>query len=772
MPRRPITRDGFRFAIICALPREYDAVYDSFDEDWSDRDYGKASGDLNRYATGCMGELPVVLLLLPGTGKADASSAAAGLRFSYKNVILTLLVGVCGAIPYLTDGTEVILGDVIISKYVVRYDFGRQYPNEFRQKQEIGDTLGRPDKETRTLTALLETSSKCNKLEDKAQILLRQLQGKMYNTKHRGIYDYVGVADDRLFRPAYRHQHYLARKCAICDACWSDEDPVCKRSLEATCAELGCSNSNLIERTRLQRQRYPVQMASYGPDLKIHVGGFGSADTVMKSGRIRDRLARSNRIIGFEMEGAGVWDELQSCLVIKGVCDYADSHKDKSWQVYAAATAASTAKALLQNFFASDRESAAGEKPDVESDDTESLCRQSKLGKTLFKQRKFSEAEVQFREAVEARKLQLGRDHKRTLNSLHWLGKALYKQAKYRDAEKQLNKAMSGRKDMFGREDEDTLASQFWLGKALFMQNKNTDAEVQLSKASTGQKHTHGREDEKTLCSLFWLGKSLFRQGKYRDAEVQLYKVSASQERILGKEDEDTLSSLHWLGLVLYERSKYRDAEETLRKAVAGRLRVFGRDDIYTCHSLHWLGITLLQQNKYSDAETHLRGAAAGRKRVLGGDDKETLETLAALGVTLYHQSKYGDAEGQLGEAVAGLLRVCGRDDKATFHSLYWLGMALFQQNMYGHAEVYFRDAVESGKHVHGRDNKNTLEALSLLGATLYQQNKYSDAEEQLREAVAGQRYVLGREHAATIWSVQLLQYALIQQNKYDDTAV
>jgi nucleoside phosphorylase len=35
------------------------------------------------------------------------------------------------------------------------------------------------------------------------------------------------------------------------------------------------------------------------------------------------------------------------CLVIRGICDYADSHKNKIWQPYAAATAASYAKELL-----------------------------------------------------------------------------------------------------------------------------------------------------------------------------------------------------------------------------------------------------------------------------------------------------------------------------------------------------------------------------------------------------------------------------------------
>jgi nucleoside phosphorylase len=35
------------------------------------------------------------------------------------------------------------------------------------------------------------------------------------------------------------------------------------------------------------------------------------------------------------------------CLVIRGICDYADSHKNKIWQPYAAVTAAALARELL-----------------------------------------------------------------------------------------------------------------------------------------------------------------------------------------------------------------------------------------------------------------------------------------------------------------------------------------------------------------------------------------------------------------------------------------
>ncbi|KAL4946579.1 hypothetical protein BDV06DRAFT_218295 [Aspergillus oleicola] len=67
----------------------------------------------------------------------------------------------------------------------------------------------------------------------------------------------------------------------------------------------------------------------------------------MKSGKHRDEIARKEKVIGFEMEGAGVLGNVP-CIIIKGVCDYADSHKNKLWQAYAAATGASAVKAFLE----------------------------------------------------------------------------------------------------------------------------------------------------------------------------------------------------------------------------------------------------------------------------------------------------------------------------------------------------------------------------------------------------------------------------------------
>jgi Zinc finger, ZZ type len=67
----------------------------------------------------------------------------------------------------------------------------------------------------------------------------------------------------------------------------------------------------------------------------------------MKSGKYRDELSRKyHNALCFEMEAAGVMNEFP-CLVVRGICDYCDSHKNKEWQEYAAATTAAYACEIL-----------------------------------------------------------------------------------------------------------------------------------------------------------------------------------------------------------------------------------------------------------------------------------------------------------------------------------------------------------------------------------------------------------------------------------------
>jgi nucleoside phosphorylase len=78
----------------------------------------------------------------------------------------------------------------------------------------------------------------------------------------------------------------------------------------------------------------------------IHYGLIASANHLMKDALVRDKLASEKGVLCFEMEAAGLMNQFP-CLVIRGICDYSDPHKNKELQGYAAMAAAAFAQDLL-----------------------------------------------------------------------------------------------------------------------------------------------------------------------------------------------------------------------------------------------------------------------------------------------------------------------------------------------------------------------------------------------------------------------------------------
>ncbi|KAH8204199.1 hypothetical protein TruAng_001619 [Truncatella angustata] len=313
--RRPATRGNFEIAIICALTLEADAVESLFDQHWSDNgfSYGKSQGDPNAYSAGAIGRHNVVLVHAPGMGKANAAAVAASCRLSFPNIKLAVVVGVCGVVPFRSND-EIVLGDIIISDALVQYDLGRRLPERFVRKDTLLDSLGRPNSEIRALLAKLKGIRSRRALHAKITNYMDILRSDPALEA-----EYPGIIHDKLFEATYHHT-----------------------GDGMSCDECGC-DGQLVPRSRLTQST---------PQPTVHFGLIASGDTVMKSGEERNAIARQENVIGFEMEGAGVWDSFP-CVVIKGACDYADSHKTKIWQRYAAAAAAAypgCGKSVLAKF--------------------------------------------------------------------------------------------------------------------------------------------------------------------------------------------------------------------------------------------------------------------------------------------------------------------------------------------------------------------------------------------------------------------------------------
>lgn len=350
---RPVDRRDFEIAIICALRIESDAVEATIDEFWEEDNelhYGKAPGDTNFYTLGRMGQHPVVLAYMPGMGKGSSASVAAGFHNSFPNIQLGLVVGICGGVPQPAhDSAQIFLGDVIVSTRIVQFDLGRQFADRFVRKDTLEDNLGHPNSEIRGFLHQVQGWRARMRLRRNISACIAEICGK------EGFSSWTcppPPKEDKLYHANYRHKHHDLAVCTTCAQCVDADDVVCDTALTLSCEQLQCDEHQLLPRER--RRSISVNSHSMNTPIpesvpEIHFGLIGSGNLPMKSALHRDRIATQEELLGFEMEGAGVWDNFPA-IIVKGVCDYADSHKNKKWQKYASVTAAACTKALLREW--------------------------------------------------------------------------------------------------------------------------------------------------------------------------------------------------------------------------------------------------------------------------------------------------------------------------------------------------------------------------------------------------------------------------------------
>jgi nucleoside phosphorylase len=296
--------DDYKVAWICATPIELAIATEMLDEEYNLP--SQCPGDDNIYTLGRIGDHHVAIACLPAgqRGNGAAAVVASQMWSSFKHLRFGLLVGIGGGVP--STERDLRLGDVVVSQPdnqlggVVQYDLGKRGAD------------GR----------FLRTGS----LNAPPAVLLAALQ-KLKANHYRGVsksseyLNRIFTKDDlevrqpsretdRLFQATYEHVG----------------EPNCE----------GCSTQALVARGPREREQ-----------VMVHYGTIASGNQDIHHGLTRQKLSDDlGGVLCFEMEAAGLMNGFP-CLVIRGICDYSDSHRNDHWRGYAAATAAAYAKELL-----------------------------------------------------------------------------------------------------------------------------------------------------------------------------------------------------------------------------------------------------------------------------------------------------------------------------------------------------------------------------------------------------------------------------------------
>ena len=306
--------ENYTIGWICALSTEYVAAQEHLDEEHEAPSFVAANDD-NDYTLGRIGRHNVVIAVLPEGqyGISSATGVAKSLQHSFRNVRIGLMVGIGGGAPSAKN--DIRLGDVVVSAPrdgtggVLQYNFGKTVQE---QRFQMTGHLNQPPAVLLAALNGIKASHerRGNQLDETINTILKN------NPRLRRKYARPSSASDRLYRSEVVHRTSDGTSCSV----------VC-----------GDIPSTLAQRhERGEDEDNPA----------IHYGLIASADELMKDALTRDILAAKKDVLCFEMEAAGLMNHFP-CLVIRGICDYADSHKNKEWQGYAAMTAAAYAKELL-----------------------------------------------------------------------------------------------------------------------------------------------------------------------------------------------------------------------------------------------------------------------------------------------------------------------------------------------------------------------------------------------------------------------------------------
>ncbi|KAH8598562.1 hypothetical protein B0O99DRAFT_567007, partial [Bisporella sp. PMI_857] len=316
----PESRDRYTVGWIAALPLELAAATAMLDEEHPRPvDFEKPPADQNAYTWGRISGHNVVIASLPAGvyGETSAAATAMSMIHSFPHIRVGLMVGIGAAISRPWQGRDIRLGDVIVSQPdgrtggVLQYDLRKAKPGG---KQELKGSLNMPPQVL--LTALAKLQALHERLPSKVPNFLEEMvksNPQMAKSKPRkASYLYQGDENDRLFKAEYGHVDGF--NCKDCDS----QQEVSRENRDSN-------------------------------EPEIHYGIIASGNTLVKDAATRDLILQSTGedCICLEMEAAGLMNNFP-CLVIRGICDYADSHKNDRWQRYAAATAAAYAKEFLE----------------------------------------------------------------------------------------------------------------------------------------------------------------------------------------------------------------------------------------------------------------------------------------------------------------------------------------------------------------------------------------------------------------------------------------
>ncbi|OOG00632.1 hypothetical protein ASPCADRAFT_125644 [Aspergillus carbonarius ITEM 5010] len=318
------THDAYRVGWLCSTIVEANAARVMLDVEHGPLPTDQA--DNNNYILGEMNGHTVVIAYPGVYAPLNAPHVVSNMLRAFPSIRIGLSVGIGGAAPSEPDPEDPLgdirLGDVVVAEPGEEHNGVCYYDSELLETQNVFN----PEYRVRRPPAILQRAIR--RLQSD-HILGNTQMVNYYNqaVAQRAVqlpllapYQFPGWNHDRLFSSDYAHPVSV------------DND---------TCEQ--CDVARLRPRANRGSE-----------DPLVHYGLIACGKKPLQSGVIRNQVRKrelernlDHDIYCFDTGAAGLGNKF-SCVLIRGICDYSDDHRNKIWQPYAAITAAAYAKDLLR----------------------------------------------------------------------------------------------------------------------------------------------------------------------------------------------------------------------------------------------------------------------------------------------------------------------------------------------------------------------------------------------------------------------------------------
>ncbi|KAL2839824.1 hypothetical protein BJY01DRAFT_236975 [Aspergillus pseudoustus] len=383
-------------------------------------------------------------------------------------------------------------------------------------------------------------------------------------------------------------------------------------------------------------------------------------------------------------------------------------------------------------------------------------------GLQLFAEKKYTQAEALFQQAIDGRKQVLMPYDRDTLASMQQLGVSYFLQGRHQDAQRMQQLSADVQAESLESTNINTLASNYWLGSSLLAQRKRDAAQEAVYRAMEIQMMILGVNKEDTVKSL-WLGpeaaqarnllsnvgEALFQGAQYADEESCFEKVVAARKRTLGADEQTLHSTLQPASSLRKQRGKAPRAQDVLREVhnlSPPRITAQG-----TLDQLQALREVLWSQEVYTAAFATLKEVLAQRRAVVGRQHPDTLRSASWLGRSLLKEKRYEEATALLTSLRKDQREALGPEHLDVAYANLWLAQSLRHQGQAGDAFPHLSTALRRFRHGLGTDHWDTVLCLCYLGSANGQLKEYTAAENTLRSALVYTKGIFGATHGETL---------------------